>query len=166
MKLTVVVLESHTCLICLANSVDAVPALQAQEGWRSSIMIIVIIPSSLFTTASACNILKDYVLKRYQIKCDKAEPTCNHCVSAGVECLTAERRRRPRNLQQRVSVGHISQRLELLERQLGRPAVADASVRTSSIPGDATTTESAVSGGSVAALSPNAALMAENGTEC
>ncbi|KAH8723455.1 hypothetical protein GQ44DRAFT_741061 [Phaeosphaeriaceae sp. PMI808] len=56
--------------------------------------------------------------KRKKIKCDKGEPACYQCNSAQADCQYVERRQRPRLAQQRVAVSHLTERLQLLEKQI------------------------------------------------
>ncbi|KAL1791849.1 hypothetical protein ACET3X_009600 [Alternaria dauci] len=60
--------------------------------------------------------------KRKKIKCDKAEPVCHQCIAVKEECQYVERRQRPRHAQQKAVVQHLSQRLEMLERQISDAA--------------------------------------------
>ncbi|KAA8625322.1 Zn-clus domain containing protein [Pyrenophora tritici-repentis] len=56
--------------------------------------------------------------KRKKIKCDRADPICHQCITGKAECQYVERRQRPRPAQQKAVVQHLSQRLEMLEKQI------------------------------------------------
>ncbi|PVI00138.1 hypothetical protein DM02DRAFT_563555 [Periconia macrospinosa] len=56
--------------------------------------------------------------KRKKIKCNRDEPRCNHCIAAKADCEYVGRRQRTRTAQQKASVLHLNQRLEILERSL------------------------------------------------
>ncbi|KAH9865699.1 hypothetical protein J1614_009286 [Plenodomus biglobosus] len=56
--------------------------------------------------------------KHKKIKCNKGEPLCHQCITAKVDCHYLERRKRPRLVQQKAAVHHLTHRLEALEKQL------------------------------------------------
>ncbi|KFX87316.1 hypothetical protein V490_08349 [Pseudogymnoascus sp. VKM F-3557] len=101
--------------------------------------------------------------KRKKIKCDKIEPACNQCTAAKTECQYGERRQRLRATQQRGSMQHLSERLELLENRMSGPATEFSPPTTSptsryKAPSTATTSIDQV-------LSPAASLMTSDGQE-
>ena len=61
-------------------------------------------------------------LLTHKIKCGKEEPVCQQCLTATSECQYVDRRQRPRLVQQRVAVHHLSHRLEVLEKHITRTA--------------------------------------------
>ncbi|CAI6336235.1 unnamed protein product [Periconia digitata] len=56
--------------------------------------------------------------KRKKVKCDKGEPSCNHCITAKTSCEYVSRRQRPRLAQQRNAVQYLNRRLEIIEQSL------------------------------------------------
>ncbi|KAF2681575.1 hypothetical protein K458DRAFT_76235 [Lentithecium fluviatile CBS 122367] len=103
--------------------------------------------------------------KHKKIKCDKGEPTCHQCITSKSDCQYVERRKKPRLVEERVAVQHLSRRLEFLEKQLVAGYQNSPISPPQMLAGDTTSPANTPLPAVVPNVASDVALMDENGQE-